>query len=58
MQYKYAINVNELTNLTCDVTGDSEVNAIMFRSTDLRRLSNTVLILKIGPVVSEMGSGL
>ena len=30
----------------------------MFRSTDLQWLSNAVWILKIGPVVSEIGGGL
>ena len=45
-------------DLTCDVIGDPEVNAIMFHSTDLHWLSNDVCILKISPVVSEIGGGL
>ena len=45
-------------DLTCDVIGDSEVNNIEFPPTTLAGLSNTVLILKIGPVVSEIGGGL
>ena len=45
-------------DLTCDVIGDLEVNVIKFRSTDLQWLSNAVWILKIGPVVSEIGGGL
>ena len=42
-------------DLTCDVIANPEVNAILFRSTDLQWLSNDVWILKIGPVVSEIG---
>ena len=42
-------------DLTCDIVGDHEVNKIKFCSTTLAGLSNTVLILKIGPVVLEIG---
>ena len=43
--------------LTCDVIGDPEVSKIKFPSTTLAGLSNTVWILKIGSVVSEIGGG-
>ena len=45
-------------NLTCDVIGDLEVNKIRFRSSFFPQLSTAVLILKTGPVVSEIGEGL
>ena len=45
-------------DLTCDVTGDPEANKNKFRSTALAGLSYTVWILKIGPVVSEIGGEL
>ena len=44
-------------DLTCDVIGDPEVNEIWFPDRTLRGLSNTVKILKIGPVVSEIAGG-
>ena len=44
-------------DLTCDVIGDLEVNEIRFRSTVLAGLSNAACILKIGPVLSEIGGG-
>ena len=44
-------------DLTCDVIRDLQVNVIKFRSTDLQWLSNAVWILKIGPVVSDIGMG-
>ena len=45
-------------DLTCDVIGDPAVNKIKFRATTLAGLSSAVWILKIGPVVSEIGGGL
>ena len=55
---KHAPYVNNFDfDLTCDVIGDHEVNEIRFRSTVLAGLSNAVWVLKIGPVVSEIGGG-
>ena len=44
--------------LTCDVIDDPQANAIKFRSTTLAGLTNAVWILKIDPVVSDIGRGL
>ena len=53
---KHAPYINNFEfDLTCDVIGDLEVNKIRFRSTVLPGLSKAVWILKIGPVVSEIG---
>ena len=58
-KWKHAPYVNNFEfDLTCDVIGDLEVNNNRFRSTVLAGLSKAAWILKIGPVVSEMGGGL
>ena len=41
--------------MTHDIIGDPQVNKVRFRQTNLAGLPNAVWILKIGPVVSEIG---